>query len=264
MGYRKSSQENIKMSTCIIGDLHGIKKDLRYLLTILPFGPANIICAGDVGLEYGNPHMVQRFRKNTKYLKQHMKDSNYNWFIMRGNHDNRYFRDHYNSELYVVDEEQFGAPVLYEKEYPNIYYIKDEGGIYRIDNKEFLFIPGAYSVDKDYRLENGLSWNPSEQLTVKEQNDLLDLLEQHNNKVDYIVSHTYPLNIQNRVQDLFLEFIDQSHVDRNMEKFLAYIAEIVDFKHWFFGHLHDDREIMSKYTMLFNKVANLKEYEGEK
>ncbi len=247
------------MSIYVVGDLHGYKANLRAVLEQLPPDNSTVILAGDVGLEYGSPHMVRRFSKNTKYLKKHMQESGHTWLVMRGNHDNCYWSHHVGTVGWAVDKDKFGYPVLYEKEYPNIYYIKDEGGIYNISGRTFLFVPGAYSVDKDYRIAHGLSWNRNEQLTIKQMSDLFALLEENDNKVDYIISHTYPFNIQNRITDLFLDFIDQDKVDKRTEKFLELVAKHIEFKHWYFGHLHDDRKIGNKYTMLYKTVANIEE-----
>ena len=65
--------------------------------------------------------------------------------------------------------------------------------------------------------------------------------------------------------DLFLNVVDQSTVDKNTEKFLDEVVStlgISNFKHWFFGHYHDDRTIHNKFTMLYNNVVELGDYIG--
>ena len=49
-----------------------------------------------------------------------------------------------------------------EEQYPNILFAKD-GEIYNFHGKKVMPIGGAYSVDKYYRIRNGLSWFESEQ-----------------------------------------------------------------------------------------------------
>lgn len=196
---------------------------------------------------------------------------------MRGNHDDRYWAK--NCQIKYEN----GEPIewiphdgweitldglyLYQKKYPNILYVYDDGGLYNIDDYNFLFVPGAYSVDKYYRLENHLAYNPDEQLTVKEQNRLIDLVKECNIQripVDFVIGHTFPLHIEPYYRDLFLAFIDQSSVDKNMEKFLDVLSKDFEqnfaFKHYFGGHFHDDRELNSKYTMLYYDIANIESY----
>lgn len=243
----------------IIGDLHGNRQRLQDAIDSfenLDFGPNIVICAGDVGLEYGNEYMVRKYAKNEKKMKKMMQNSGYIWIIMRGNHDNCYYKDHVGQEGWVdVDH-----TLLYEAEFPHIFYIKDEGGVYMIEGLSFLMIPGAYSVDKYYRLEQGLSWNPDEQLTYDEENKLLDQLAKYSYNVDYIVTHTYPLGIENKVKYLFMNKVSQDQVDKQMERFLEMIDQTVDYKHWYFGHLHDDKEIDDKHTLLYNQCAMISQW----
>ena len=255
----------------IKGDIHGDRYDVAYVIAQIsnPKEDDKIIICGDAGLSYdtwiGTP------------AKKEMKKFPGYWIIMRGNHDDRYWAK--NCQI----EYENGEPIewiphdgweitldglyLYQKKYPNILYVYDDGGLYNIDDYNFLFVPGAYSVDKYYRLESHLAYNPDEQLTVKEQNRLIDLVKECNTQripIDFVVGHTFPLHIEPYYRDLFLAFIDQSSVDKNMEKFLDILSEDFEqnfaFKHYFGGHCHDDRELNSKYTMLYHDIANIESY----
>ena len=73
-----------------------------------------------------------------------------------------------------------------ENEFPHIKYALDEVALYWIpygENKYYqtLVIPGAYSVDKYYRLQNGWSWFEGEQLTAAEMEKGLDLIHNFDN-----------------------------------------------------------------------------------
>ena len=63
---------------------------------------------------------------------------------------------------------------------------------------------------------------------------------------------------------MFLDFIDQSSVDKNMEKFLDVLSKDFErnfaFKHYFGGHFHDDRELNDNYTMLYHYIAEVEDY----
>ena len=39
---------------------------------------------------------------------------------------------------------------------------------------------------------------------------------------------------------------------------LSNFEDIVDFKHWYFGHFHIDEELSDKYTVLYNSVVEIK------
>lgn len=248
----------------ITGDLHGLASNFIFRLNQYIENPTEediLICVGDVGLEYGN--QIQGA------LKKAMKKFPGKIYVMRGNHDNRYWRDHTR-----VNQENLIMPVsnwhydnpqcpmfLIQNKYPNIFYIRDEGGIYNIEDKTFLFIPGAYSIDKEYRLNNNFPYEYEEQLSLVEKNKLYDKIEQYINnsgRIDYIVSHTAPLGTEPYYKNLFFSFIDQSKVDKSMEYFLDEIENLLhnNYKHWYFGHFHDNKDF-GKFTMLYNKVIQI-------
>ena len=161
-----------------------------------------------------------------------------------------------------------GCDYLYQNKYPNIWYVPDEGGIYNIEGYNILFIPGAYSVDKYYRQRMRYPWNPDEQLTDREKNELHLLLVEWTDMgfgIDFVIAHTFPLKKQPLYEDLFMEGLDQSHVDKTMELWLNQMADVYEnvpeFKQYFGGHFHDDRVLDDKYTMLYHDVVNLANYE---
>lgn len=145
--------------------------------------------------------------------------------------------------------------------------MRDEGGLYKIDNYNFLFVPGAYSVDKFYRLRTNRPWNPGEQLDYKEQHNLLNIVLEANEKnipIDFVIGHTFPFHRQPYYQRLFLDFLDQSSVDNSMEKFLNILSNEFEknpsFKQYFGGHFHGDMAMGDKYTMLYRLVEDIKDY----
>ena len=249
----------------VCGDLHGYASSFKQRVNNDIQNPQEddvIICCGDVGIEYGD--LVQGA------LKKAMKKFPGTIYVMRGNHDARYWARH--TETIETISEYIEQPInnswiieddlLYQEKYPNIKYIRDGGGIYNINGYNFLFIPGAYSVDKYYRLNNHLPYEPQEQLTWLEENNLLSLVDSYNLfnfNIDYVISHTAPLGTQIYFKDLFLNFIDQSTVDNHMEYFLDEIYNLLNnkFKRWYFGHYHDDRSF-GKFTMLYYQIQEIK------
>lgn len=239
------------MSIWIAGDIHGYAPNWQDVVDQIPDADKNtkIILCGDVGLEYG-----EYINGQTKKL---MKKFPGEIIVLRGNHDNRYWRDHYDDPKWHIEGDYgyaYGEYLVQDK-YPNIKYINDVGGVYYIDGYHFLMIPGAYSIDKYYRIQNNYSYEPFEQLTKAEMRDIEKKVYIWRNKIDYVVSHTAPRHLEPWFQYLFINNIDQGSVDKTMEKWMDEIAWELEhsnnFKHWYFGHFHADIRCGDKYSMLY-------------
>ena len=102
-------------------------------------------------------------------------------------------------------------------------------------------IGGAYSVDKLYRLNNGLAWFDSEQpddeikAYVERQLDSVDW------SIDYVLSHTVPVEAEPIWN--FIPGLDQSTVDKSTERWLQKIYDNLDIREcWYAGHYHCESE----------------------
>ena len=155
--------------------------------------------------------------------------------------------------MHLVWDDNVNGEVWVEDDFPNIKYFFDCVCEYEILGKKILCIPGAYSVDKQYRIMNKWQWFPSEQLNQTERKECFDKLVR--SEYDLVLSHTCPLSWQ--PTDLFLSCIDQSKVDNSMEYFLENLKENMMWDIWLFGHYHDDRVVRPRVQMLFDKVYHL-------
>lgn len=82
----------------------------------------------------------------------------------------------------------------------------------------------------------------------------LNNLEKANNKVDYIITHCAPTNVQ--------ALIGKGLYKKDyLTDYLQEISEKCDFKKWYFGHYHDNKQIDNKYVLLYEDVVPL-EYES--
>ena len=256
------------MSVYVTGDTHGNAQEIRNTIAQIsnPSKDDFIIIAGDAGFEYQQYNMGQAKREARRFPGT--------WIVLRGNHDSRYWKEHsvwddsLNKRI-ARDGWEFTQDnlYLYQKKYPNIWYVADTGGIYNIGDYNILFIPGAYSVDKWYRLRTGRPWNAEEQLTADEQAALVSLFYNWIDigfEIDFVVGHTFPFKTQKYYQDLFMQGLDQTSVDKTMERWLDIFSDAYEnapsFKQYFGGHFHDDRVLNEKYTMLFHEVENLDDY----
>ena len=245
----------------LMGDVHGSPSNLKAWIRQLPRlaknGYYDVVCLGDVGIRYGGEDWA-----HAKTIKNIMASyPNLIWHIMRGNHDDRYFEyacEH--KDKYTIHD---FSQMAVENEFPNILYGLDEGYMRGFDLKHCLMIPGAYSVDKWYRLEQGWPWNKDEQLTQEEMDRVEKMVAEYPNTISYVFSHTCPISWQDEFKDdLFLNGLDQSTVDNTMEVWLQEkILPLIeknnpDYK-WYFGHYHDDRVVNEHATMVYKKNIQL-------
>lgn len=97
-------------------------------------------------------------------------------------------------------------------------------------------IGGAYSVDKDFRLEYGFRWFPDEQPSDQIKDYVEKKLDLADWKVDIVLSHTVPIRYEpyNRLS----AGIDQSKIDKSTELWLDQIEQKLTYKKWYAGHYH--------------------------
>ena len=234
------------------GDIHGDWRPIRnWVVNSLttPKDESAIILLGDVGANYYGDYRDRNFKKELNKLGISI-------YCIRGNHEQR-ITDviKFGNFTYRYDFDVKGY-TYQEQGFPNIFYFNDAGGIYEIAHKQVLIIPGAYSIDKHYRLQMGWNWFSNEQLDYNEQERLK--IFAHDMDFDYILAHTCPLSWEPYIQDLFMSSINQSTVDKTTEKFLDDIIDDCSYKRFYFGHFHDDRDLpLVNATMLFREIIPL-------
>ena len=145
-------------------------------------------------------------------------------FCIHGNHEQR----PYTISSYKEKEWHEGI-VYYEEEFSSILFAKD-GEIFDLDGKKTIVLGGAYSIDKYFRLLRGYPWWSDEQPSMEIKQYAEQRLEEHNWKIDIVLSHTGPLKFEPR--EMFLEGIDQSRVDKSTEIWLDYIENKLSYKKW--------------------------------
>lgn len=230
------------MAYYITGDCHGVFDKLIWFARYNKLTEEDvIILLGDVGLNYyGNEADYQKKKILVEFPNI--------FFCIHGNHEERPF----NIKTYQEREWKKGV-IYYEPEFPNILFAKD-GEIYEFDGKKAIVIGGAYSVDKEYRLAVGIPWFSDEQPSEKIKKLVEDRLTEANWRIDYVLTHTSPLLYE--PIDLFLDFIDQSKVDKSTEHWFSYIQSRLNYSRWYFAHYHENREF-NQATMLFEEIQEL-------
>lgn len=202
-----------------------------------------LIVLGDAGINYF-------CNKRDIKLKEYLSSCPITIVCIHGNHEERPANIPTYSFKYL---REFGCSCWYEQDFPNIYFPQD--GTMIINGITFLVAGGAYSIDKQYRLNMGYRWFPDEQMSEENKEKVLELARKHS--YDYILSHTAPLNYEPKY--LFLPMIDQSTVDKTMEEFLQQVYDRLDgrFKRWFFAHYHSDNNLSDKVTLVYNDIIQI-------
>lgn len=254
----------------VLGDIHGDFRPVRELYNRIQekeqtnLKGSTLIILGDFGGNYF-------FNYRDENFKEKLKRYDFTYFIVRGNHEERPSicmqnnPDKWHTEIYM------GNIVYVENQYPYIKYALDHPAVYNFYYEynvdmfkmyKTLVIPGAYSVDKFHRLASGMSWFENEQLSEEEMNIGRELLVKED-YFDLILSHTCPIIFE--PTDLFLSVVDQSMVDKSMERYLGTIEFNAEYRAWMWGHYHAFRDYPRtdgrRKLMLYNNYAiDLYEY----
>jgi len=213
----------------ICGDTHG-QIDIEKLTGELwPEGKGltkedYLIVVGDFGMiwyEPGTEHEI--------FLRRFYGDKPWTTLFIDGNHEN--FDRLFSDEFQEID--MFGDKV--KRISDSIFYLQ-RGRVYKIDGKTFFTFGGGESIDKNTRTPY-LSWWPQEIPTYTEMDLGISNLEEVNNEVDIIVTHTCP-------NDAFLHLARtydlgyKTDAERSLRTFLSWVEKNVKFKEWHFGHFH--------------------------
>ena len=249
----------------IIGDLHGDFRPVRdfvqrniQLHRDINNGIKNyLICLGDFGANFF-------FNYRDENYKEKLGKYPFTYFVIRGNHEERPSICLKNNPDKWHTEKCFGNLVYVENAYPYIKYAADTPMTYNIGGYNTLSIPGVYSVDKYHRLKMGWSWFENEQLTPEEMAMGEKIIKLNKGEFNLVLSHTCPIMFE--PTDLFLSTVDQSMVDKTMERYLGMIEYNLKYSLWCWGHYHKTRiypitEDKQQRLMLFNdKVIELKDW----
>lgn len=80
------------------------------------------------------------------------------------------------------------------------------------------------------------------------------LAKKHNNKVDFIITHSCSERALMYPQIRNSATLKLSCPESQM---LSYIEETAAYKHWYFGHFHIDAELSDKYTVLYHDIKRI-------
>jgi predicted phosphodiesterase len=217
-----------------------------------------VIICGDFGIWDDSPSQKHDF----KWLES----KPFTTLFVDGNHEN------YDILNQIPVEKWNGGNVQFIQ--PSIIHLM-RGNIYQIEGKSFFAMGGAASHDIDdgildrtdpdfkrkkseldkrygmYRI-NHESWWKEEMPSNDEYDFARRTLAEHDNKVDYIISHCGPTSI---IQMMGCGIYQPDA----LTDFLQEVSQTCDFKGWFFGHYHRNCLINREYAELYEQIALITE-----
>jgi len=146
-------------------------------------------------------------------------------------------------------KEMFGGTVGVVAD--NIVHLR-RGEIYEIEHKKFFVFGGASSIDKSNRI-NGMSWWPEELPSSAEIEHALNNLEKHQYTIDYIIAHTCPQDIAERLMQKY--GLNTYDIDPT-RKFLQHVCSTANFDAFYCGHWHETWDT-GKYHFLYENIIKI-------
>lgn len=217
-----------------------------------------LIILGDAGFNYYEDERDDK-------LKSEISNLNITLFCIHGNKENR----PQNVGTYGI-RSFCGGKVYYEPKYPNIYFAID-GEIYNFEGKKYMVVGGAHSVDKMRCLEEHKPfWEdemPDDTIKVKVE----EKLSAEGNKIYGMMTHTCPIEylptemfmstrqnaeIKRKPKKSKSPKIFKPDIDRSTEEWLSKLEKQLDYKVWYCGHYHIDKEI-DKINMMYSEIRPL-------
>ena len=196
-----------------------------------------LIVLGDFGLVWNKSKMQEMMLEN-------LSKRNFTTLGIDGNHENFDLLKEYPVTLWN------GGYV--QKITDSVIHLM-RGQVFTIEGKKIFVFGGAESIDKEYRIP-GVSWWPQEIPSFKEMETGYKSLEEHDNKVDYILTHTCSKSAFEyiAIKEKFKNNGNDPTID-----YLESIKENTEFKHWYFGHFHIDLSISEKETAVYEKIIRI-------
>lgn len=190
-----------------------------------------IICGDFGGLWNGG--------KEEKYWLDWLNKKNFTTLFVDGNHENF-------DMLNRLPTEEFCGGIVH-KASNSIFHLM-RGMVYTIEDKKIFKFGGAESHDKECRIE-GISWWNEELPNENEMEFAQNNLNAHNNKVDFIITHSAPTSVQVQIKP--------QYNPNSLTDFLEEIKTTVSYEKWHFGHYHNDFAVDSRHICNYYKITRI-------
>lgn len=219
-----------------------------------------VIICGD----FGGVWNKEVENKEEKHLLDWLEEKPFTTLFVDGNHENF-------DRLYSYPVELWHGGKVH-KIRPSVIHLM-RGQIYEIDGKSFFTFGGASSHDiesgildpedpdfkekkkwldrewRSYRV-NHITWWAQELPSEEEMQEGRANLAAHDNQVDFIVTHCCATSTQ--------MLIDAQKLKPDTETdYLEEIKQMIQFKKWFFGHYHDNRNVSKKEILIYEQFVRI-------
>ena len=255
------------MSIYITGDIHGnpsrLSVDSFYEQKTFSANKDEntVIILGDFGLVWNR----NGEDKNESYWLDWLESKPFTTVFVDGNHE-----CHPRLNNYPIKEWNGG---LTNEIRPHVLRLR-RGEIFNIEGKKFFAFGGASSHDiqdgiLDYNDENwrdqakkldkqgkymyrikGLSYWSEELPNPDEMNDGIANLEEHNWKVDYIITHSPPASV--------IALLGQGLYEQDkLTEYLEFIRQNTEYKKHLMGHMHINRAMNDKDILIYEQIIRI-------
>ena len=221
----------------VTGDTHG--EVARFMPACLP--GEEYLTPDDYVIVCGDFMFVYLQTEDERKRLEELAKKPYTILFVDGNHDN------FNLLNALPVEMWCGGKV--HKVRPNVIHLM-RGQVFEIEGKRIFTFGGGYSFDRALRKE-GYNWWPEEMPTKEEKEEAWKNLAKVDFCVDYIITHTGP---EETMRDC-LHLFDWKEASLNI--FLELVRDKTKYKHWYFGHMHDEKDFWRDQTLLWFDVRNL-------
>ncbi|MBQ9009643.1 MAG: metallophosphoesterase [Clostridia bacterium] len=222
----------------ITGDTHGdVRRFFEPQLPCAGWGPEDkIIVAGDFGMLFGNG---ETDGKKLDLLAR----CPFQILFLDGNHECFPEIAAYPEELYC------GGKVHRIRD--NIRHLM-RGQVYEIEGLRIFTMGGGYSIDRMLRVA-GRNWWPEEMPSEAEYAEGMENLSRCGYAVDVLISHAAPTgSMLDLKKDGTFSMLFPQEVP--LGNYLQKVAGMTRHRHYYFGHIHLDRELPGNRTALYYAV----------
>lgn len=244
----------------VTGDLHRENDiDKMYKIAKLEKIPDIVLIAGDFGGIWdpvkNTENGVELGDHDKRFLKQ-LSELPFKIISCLGNHEN------YDAIDLLSRTDAYGGKTI--KLTDNV-EILDRGYVFTIEGKKIFSLGGAMSPDKQYRTEHSTWWS-QETITEAEFQRSLAELAKVDFTVDAVLTHTAPSGILSSLMDFYIRnpascaYYMQAFSHDESSRYLEKIRQALQFKHWYYGHFHEDIDFTCenrKFSCRYNSFTEL-------
>lgn len=221
----------------VTGDLHGDRERLSEKeLKKLKKGDTLIVC-GDFGFIWDGSE------RENDFLEE-LGSRRYNILFVDGTHENfDLLSSNYRMTIWNKGKVHRISGTCFHAM---------RGEVFEIEDQRIFTFGGGESRDKEMRLESG-TWYREEMPSAEEMQNGAEKIDEYNCDVDYIITHEPPSLVKST---MLLRNTEAEDINK-LNGYLEQLNRACKFKHWYFGSMHEDKQITPVHTSVFRALRQL-------